>query len=328
MRDSLLPTKLSVALCTFNGELFLAKQLASMLQQTRLPDELVVCDDMSTDRTLVILRAFAASSPFPVTIVQNDVRLGSTGNFEKAMRLCTGNLVALSDQDDIWYPTRLGRSEEELAAHPEAGLVFSDASVIDEQDRPLDRTLWQRLGFNRARQQALLSGHFALLAKHRFVTGATIMFRAHLRDRFLPIPAGWIHDEWMAMVIASFASVRPIDQPLIRYRLHTRQQVGLQNKLEQRAEGSTRSDRHWARLRESASELQQLCHALCAMDVSENSTALYDYQQHLRFLAFRCALPAARLSRAGQILTHARQYKQHASGFSSMLKDFLLFRSR
>ena len=63
MRDSLVPAKLSVALCTCDGERFLPRQLASMLQQTRLPDELIVCDDRSTDGTLAVLRAFAASSP-------------------------------------------------------------------------------------------------------------------------------------------------------------------------------------------------------------------------------------------------------------------------
>ena len=252
--------------------------------------------------------------------------MGSTRNFEKAVRLCAGNLIALSDQDDIWYSNRLERSEQELAAHPEAGLVFSDADVIDEQDRSLDRTLWQRLGFNSARKQALLSGHFTVLAKHRFVTGATVMFRAHLLDRCLPIPAGWIHDEWIAMIIASFAPLRPIDQPLIRYRMHSRQQVGLQNKLEQRAEGNTRSERHWARVRESVNELQQLCCALIAMNVSENSAALNAYQQHLRFLAFRSALPAPRLMRTVLILTRSNEYRQHASGLPSMLKDLLFSR--
>ena len=66
------------------------------------------------------------------------------------------------------------------------------------------------------------------------------MFRATLRDRCLPIGAGWIHDEWIAMIVAAFGDLRPIDQPLIRYRIHSSQQVGFVNKLEQRAQGKTR----------------------------------------------------------------------------------------
>src|ERR1700753_2242608 len=124
-----------VALCTDNCERFLARQLASIQQQTRTPDELVVCDDCSTDSTVEILNSFAASAGFPVRIIRNEQNLGFVANFERAIRLCPGGLMALCDQDDIWYPTRLERSQQEFAAHPEAGLVFSDAEVIDDRDQ-------------------------------------------------------------------------------------------------------------------------------------------------------------------------------------------------
>jgi glycosyltransferase involved in cell wall biosynthesis len=127
--------QISVALCTYNGERFLARQLASIQQQTRTPDELVVCDDCSTDSTIEILKDFAASAGFPVRIIRNEQNLGFVANFEQAIRLCQGDLIALCDQDDIWYPTRLERSQQEFAAHPEAGLVFSDADVMDDRDQ-------------------------------------------------------------------------------------------------------------------------------------------------------------------------------------------------
>src|SRR5580698_758538 len=191
--------RISVAMCTYNGERFLQKQLDSITKQTRLPDEMVVCDDKSTDRTVAMVREFRASASWPVQIFENEHNLGSAANFERAIRLCTGDLIALSDQDDIWYPNRLERSQQELTAHADAGLVFSDADVIDDQDRQQEKTLWQRLGFAGKRERELLEGQYLVLAKHRFVTGATVMFRASLRDRFLPIGAGWIHDEWIAL---------------------------------------------------------------------------------------------------------------------------------
>src|ERR1700730_3732237 len=80
--------KISVALCTYNGERFLGRQLASMQQQTRLPDELVVCDDCSTDSTIGILNEFATSAGFPVRIIRNEQNLGFVANFEQAIRLC------------------------------------------------------------------------------------------------------------------------------------------------------------------------------------------------------------------------------------------------
>src|ERR1700728_4505611 len=110
--------RISVALCTYNGERFLRHQLESIQQQTRLPDELVVCDDRSTDQTLAIVRELAGTVSFPVVIDQNHETLGSARNFEKAIRLCTGDLIALSDQYDIWYPNRLQRSDQEFVAHP------------------------------------------------------------------------------------------------------------------------------------------------------------------------------------------------------------------
>lgn len=321
------PNRISVALCTYNGEQFLPQQLASIQQQVRLPDELVVCDDRSTDRTLTLVREFAATVSFPVTIFQNPETLGSTKNFEKAIRLCTGDLIALSDQDDIWYPRRIQRSEEEFVAHPEAGLVFSDADVIDERNRLLGRTLWQRLGFAGKRRADLLDGRLVALAKHRFVTGATVMFRANLRDRLLPVGLGWIHDEWIAMTAAAFSDLRPIEEPLIRYRIHGSQQVGFANKLEQRAQGSTRAARHWWRVAASAAELQQLCDAISTMRPQQEREVLSAYHRHLQFLRFRSNLPARRLARLGPILQRYFQYRVHASGLASALKDLTLERT-
>jgi glycosyltransferase involved in cell wall biosynthesis len=320
-------SRISVALCTYNGEHFLPQQLSSIQQQTRLPDELVLSDDGSTDRTIEIVREFAASVPFPVRITQNSNTLGSTKNFAQAIGLCSGDLIALSDQDDIWYPMRLARSAQEFDTYPQAGLVFSDADLIDEHDQLLGQTIWQRLGFVGKRKRDVLSGQFVVLAKHRFVTGATVMFRADLRDRFLPISSGWIHDEWITLVIAALSELRPIDQPLIRYRLHGAQQVGFQNKLEQRAQGKTHAEKHWARVAESVKDLQQMCDFLSAMPVDQGRAVRLAYQQHLQFLSFRSGLPARRLMRLGPILKRYSQYRVHASGLASALKDLALERS-
>jgi glycosyltransferase involved in cell wall biosynthesis len=319
--------RISVALCTYNGERFLPEQLASIANQTRPPDELIVCDDQSIDRTLDIVREFAASAPYPVKIFQNEYNLGSAANFERTIRLCEGSLIALSDQDDIWYPIRLQRSEQELTAHPEAGLVFSDADVINDENELTGTTIWQRLGFAGKHERDLLAGQYLLLAKHRFVTGATVMFRAGLRDRILPIGQGWIHDEWIALITAAFSDLRPINQPLVRYRIHGSQQVGFQNKLEQRTQG-TRAQRHWGRLAESVKDLRLACAALSEMTLDNRREVLPAYQGHLQFLSFRASLPGPRLARLGPIVTHYSQYRVHASGLASALKDLALERQR
>ncbi len=277
---------------------------------------------------MAIVQEFAAAASYPVRIFENERNLGVAANFERAIRLCDGDLIALSDQDDIWYPHRLERSEQEFIAHPHAGLVFSDADLVDDHDQLTGHTLWQRLGFAGRCKRDLLSGQYVVLAKHRFVTGATVMFRATLRDRCLPIGAGWIHDEWIAMIAAAFADLRPIDQPLIRYRIHGSQQVGFVNKLEQRVQGKTRGERHWQRVAESARELGEICDALSAMHPDQRRGVLPAYRRHLQFLRFRSNLPASRMARLGPALTRYVQYRVHASGLASVLKDLTLKRSK
>ena len=100
-------TTASIALATYNGEKFLQRQLDTLAAQTRLPDEMAVCDDGSTDGTLEILRQFAETAPFPVRIFQNLKNLGPGRNFRKAFSLCEGDVTFFCDQDDVWFPEKL-----------------------------------------------------------------------------------------------------------------------------------------------------------------------------------------------------------------------------
>jgi glycosyltransferase involved in cell wall biosynthesis len=330
--------KISVALCTYNGERFLPKQLASIHQQTRLPDELVVCDDRSTDGTLDIVREFAASFSFPVKVVENEQNLGSSKNFEKAIRLCSGDLIALSDQDDVWYPMRLERSEQELLAHPEVGLVFSDGDIIDDQGRAMGKTLWQSYAFTETKMSRLLAGNYDMLLKYRFVTGATVMFRATLRDRCLPLPPGWVHDEWMAALVPAFSDLRPINEPLICYRQHASQQIGSPSEVNPRwkvkdhwntlVEGE-KTKTYWNNLSRYVRFAQEVCNTLSKVSLDERGCRiLSSYQAWLRFASFRCNLPRRRLSRLAPVLKKHSWYAGYALGFKSVLKDILRSRPR
>src|SRR5689334_3161726 len=135
------------AMCTYNGVRFLDDQLNSLASQERKPDELVVCDDCSTDTTIATLREFAVRAPFPVHIHQNTARLGSTKNFERAISLCQGDIIALCDQDDIWDEQKLRLTEERFLRSPSLGLVFTDAELVDEAANSLGYNLWSTLKF-------------------------------------------------------------------------------------------------------------------------------------------------------------------------------------
>jgi glycosyltransferase involved in cell wall biosynthesis len=105
---------ISIAMTTYNGERFLEEQLRSLTEQTKLPNELVVCDDGSTDRTPEILAQFAKGASFPVKIVINNHRLGWRENFLKAASLCSSDYIAFCDQDDIWLKEKLAVVESHL----------------------------------------------------------------------------------------------------------------------------------------------------------------------------------------------------------------------
>lgn len=221
--------KLSVAMCTYDGAAYLLEQLESIAAQTRPPDELIICDDRSHDETAEIVREFAARASFPVRLQINEHKLGSTKNFERAIRLCAGEVIALSDQDDVWLPEKLARLEAVFIAKPQVGLVFSDGEIVDEKLHPAGERLWQRIGLNRpALERIRRGGALEVLLPGWTVTGATMAVRSAFRDFFLPIPddLALIHDGWIAAAVAALAEVEPVAECLILYRQHQRQQVG------------------------------------------------------------------------------------------------------
>ena len=219
-------------MATYNGAAFVREQLDSILAQTRLPDELVVCDDCSTDETVQILREYAERSRVPIRIFVNDANLRSTKNFEKAIGLCTGDIIALSDQDDVWMPHKLQIIERRFASEPDLGLVFSNGFLIDESGGAIPGDMWSRWRFNRGLQNSVRKGRkaYELLVSRHFMTGATMAFRSSLRTLILPIPDGldtFIHDRWIAVIVAGVARVSAIEDKLIAYRLHPQQQMGV-----------------------------------------------------------------------------------------------------
>src|SRR5713226_4630929 len=218
-------------MCTYDGAAYLQEQLESIAAQTRLPDELVVCDDRSNDgRTREIVKAFANKAQFPVRLFVNRRNLGSRRSFEKAIRLCRGDIIFLCDQDDVWNEKKLARIVETFLSAPEVGLVFTDAEVVDEDLRTMVNSLWECDGFTIERQELIKQGKaFHALLPDNAVTGATMAFRSGLRRLVLPIPDDTIlqHDGWIALIIAAVSSVLFLDEPLIKYRQHPKQQIGV-----------------------------------------------------------------------------------------------------
>lgn len=314
-------TTISVAMCTHNGARYLNEQLASVLAQTRQPDELVVSDDGSADETLSIAEAFAARAAFPVKVLRAQEHLGSTRNFERALRHCRGDLVALSDQDDRWKPRRLERSLAALESRPDAVLLFANGHLIDEHGEQLPGSLWQRFGFAGERLQRLTRGDYRLLCRDRFITGATVMIRRPLLIQALPIPAEWVHDAWLGIVLSFRGELIALDEPLIDYRIHAEQQVGTTSRWHRRAVREAAA--HWARIHAERLQADALEEHLHDHPPSLRTELLPLYQQRARFLRYRDALPVGRLARPVLLLRHWSGYSVHAAGTSSIVKDWL-----
>jgi glycosyltransferase involved in cell wall biosynthesis len=318
---------LSVAMCTYNGELYLQEQLTSIAKQTRLPDELIVCDDGSTDCTLDILKEFRDTAPFPVRIQRNERRLGPTKNFEKCVMMCTGGLIALSDQDDVWMPHKLERLEKALESHPEAGYVFSDALVVNEKLHPLGYTMWAQVSFTVRQRRRFEQGHqLEVLLKHNVVTGATMAFRAELCGWILPIPDQWVHDAWIAL-LASAAGVRGIfiREPFIKYRQHLQQLIGgLELSFHEQIHRA-RSTKGDAYAYAQTEFLQVLDRLVSAEKGDKNAQELVEAKvQHL--IAREAAYKGTVLKRSKSVLQEllAGRYHKFSNGWRSTAKDLLI----
>lgn len=219
---------ISIAMCTYNGSRFLTEQLTSIANQTRLPDELIISDDNSTDHTLEIARDFARTAPFPVRVIDNLDRAGVIANFERAIASVTGDIVVLADQDDFWFPNKLAATERAFD-DPDVGLVFSDAEIADDDLNPTGERLWQYVRLTPALRRRIENGiAIDVLWPGWTISGGTMAFRSALRELVLPIPQDLpiLHDGWIAAVAGCVMRIRAIDEPLIKWRQHGAQQTG------------------------------------------------------------------------------------------------------
>ena len=220
--------KISVVLCTYNGEKHISEQIQSILEQTEKPDEIVICDDRSLDNTGKILNYFAFENPC-IKLFCNKKNLGFVKNFEKAISLCTGDVIFLSDQDDVWIKNKIEKMMNIFREYPESTYVFSNADTFNE-NRKLNYTLWDSVNFNSEKQRKFNAGfQKELLLRESFIYGAVLAFRAEFRKYLIPFSDEFYHDNWIVLIL-SFLNNNAgkfIPESLTNYRIHTSQSIGL-----------------------------------------------------------------------------------------------------
>jgi glycosyltransferase involved in cell wall biosynthesis len=221
--------KLSVALCTYNGSLFIETQINSILKQSVPIDEIIVCDDNSNDTTIQILKKIQKKNP-SIVIVKNEINLKSTKNFEKAISLCTGDYIFLADQDDIWHELKVEKIVAIFKNNSTAEGVFSNASLIDENNTVFtNKTIWDSVFFMENELQKPID-YLDLITKNgNIVTGATLCIKKEIKSFILPFSDKCLHDEWIAILLGLRNSLFYSTENLISYRIHSQQQVGMKN---------------------------------------------------------------------------------------------------
>lgn len=326
--ENFVSLSISVAMCTYNGARFLTEQLESIACQTRTPEELVICDDRSTDGSARIVSEYARHVCFPVRFEVNQQTLGSTMNFEKAISTSSGEIVVLADQDDVWYPHKLQRLEKAFLDSDNTVAAFSDADVIDDNAQHSGFRLWESFSFPLSEQKRFGSGQaLKILIKHPVVTGAAMAFRREYFRFLAPLPANDIHDRWMSFLLAACGPYQLIPEPLMQYRRHDNQQVGL---------GALTFGDRFARARATGrelylSEIVRFRQLYTRLELHRKALpgaeyAMGEITKKISHLEHRMKLRDKKLARLPQIFREMckHSYWRYGAGWESVAKDLFM----
>lgn len=214
-RDNAVALTVSVLLCTYNGAKYIREQLDSIRRQSYPLLEVLAFDDCSTDGTLDVLNAYAAEWPL-LKVQRNPQNFGFNRNFEQALRAGKGDVLAISDQDDIWLPEKIGRL---IAAwDPKCPVVYCESMSFEgEPPTTLARTNPDVLFQGRDSRKLIFRNS---------VPGHAMLLRRSFVDMVLPIPPGVFYDWWAAFLAAENGGVCLVDELLVLHRRHTNNASG------------------------------------------------------------------------------------------------------
>ncbi|MDC8106324.1 glycosyltransferase [Chryseobacterium sp. PTM-20240506] len=236
--------KVSVALCTYNGEKYLSTQLDSILHQTLIPDELIICDDGSTDRTIEILSTYEKKYPEIIKVFTNETNLGFIRNFEKAIYLCNNEIIIISDQDDVWEKNKIEETILFFQKNPDSDGVFHDLKLIDENSVQPSYLNWKNITheniINDIREHKLF---VSLVSKGSFILGCALAIRKNALEKYNIKDFPMAHDYFIVQILSIKNKLGFIPKALSSYRLHPGQVYGLRYNSE-KSEAPSSLSRH------------------------------------------------------------------------------------
>ena len=206
---------MSIVMATYNGAKYLVEQLDSIFAQTLVPDEIIIVDDCSIDNTWQVLSEYARRCP-QIKLYRNDANLGVVKTFEVALSLCTGEFIALADQDDYWLPNKLELLMANIGSN---WLIHSDAYIADENLNVISESYSQLKPYH--------DNSLAMYLLRNNVTGCTVLIHRDLLKLALPFPPNVImHDHYLALCAKYYAKLSYLSLPLLKYRQHAQNVVG------------------------------------------------------------------------------------------------------
>jgi len=208
---------ISVALCSYNGQEYLSDQLDSLVGQTRMPDEIVVLDDNSDDKTWAIIQDYEEMYPEIFDIYQNDSNVGVTKNFEACIRACRGDAIAICDQDDIWCEKKLERQSAHLSLSKPM-LVHHNSQIVNKYKDPIQGT-WQSFGYSEPDVLAI-DEYFDHLIDRFSIPGHTMLLSNQLKEYALPIPGCFAHDQYIALIASLVGELYAMCDRFVYWRHH------------------------------------------------------------------------------------------------------------
>ncbi|MEZ8337464.1 glycosyltransferase family 2 protein [Vibrio cyclitrophicus] len=211
----------SVALATYNGEEYIEEFLESVLSQSYKNIELIIYDDCSTDSTVAILKKIASKEP-RICFYQQKSNIGFVKNFESVLTKCSGDYIALADQDDIWEKNKIELLMKNIE---DFDLIHSDALLIDAKGEIFSNS------YTNSSNKLVYPEKLEDIIVNNPVTGCTTLVSQSLLVSALPFPKNiLVHDQWLACLAITGRGIKYLDEPLIRYRQHDKNQIGAKSK--------------------------------------------------------------------------------------------------
>lgn len=221
--------KISVAMCTYNGETYILEQLKSIINQTKQVDEIIICDDCSSDQTTTLVEKALNNTSINYKLIKNEKNMGFKKNFYKVLSLCTGDIIFLCDQDDVWMENKVEAMYQKFEENKEALLVFSNGEVTDK-DLNYKISLFESISFKKDYMKSNDEILKHILADN-YVTGAAAALKKELLDFAMPFPEKWAHDYWLGVIAAINNGLYYVDEMLFKYRQHENNTIGVNKKV-------------------------------------------------------------------------------------------------